>query len=168
MSWKNNSSYFGDLLLLRVIFRGTWSPVWCILELLFITYFWLFRMKQWSTSFQLKPLKVHLFNKQFTHLIFFWIFCHCLQMSRKKLECFIMMFGQIMNLKHIIFMMDLNAELLLYLQKYKIIPTSLFNVFRRSRGSSLRLASIKSAYLSDNSKNKKNQIHLKLFRWAVI
>ena len=87
-------------------------------------------------------------------------------MSRKKLECFIMMFGQIVNLKHIICMMDLNAELLLYLQKYKIIPTSLFNVFRRSRGSSLRLASIKSAYLSDNNSKNKNstsslsQLHL--------
>ena len=111
-------------------------------------------------SFQLKPLKAYLFNKEFPYLIFFWIFCYCLQMSRKKLECFIMMFGQIMNLKHIICMMDLNAKLLLYLQKYKIIPTSLFNVFRRSRGSSLRLASIKSAYLSDNSKNKKNKLIL--------
>lgn len=119
-------------------------------------------------SFQLKPLKTHLFNKEFTYLIFFWIFCYCLQMSRKKLECFIMMFGQIVNLKHIICMMDLNAELLLYLQKYKIIPTSLFNVFRRSRGSSLRLASIKSAYLSDNNSKNKKKIHLKLFKWAVI
>lgn len=160
MSFQNGDNwYFGIFCFEEWSLEGLPWPRVCIWEVL-LNYNHDFNWREAMTHiFSTKAPKAHFFNIYFTHLIFFWIFCHCFQMSGKELQSFIMMFGQVVNLKHIIFMMDLEAEFQLHLQKYKIIPTSLFNVFRRSRGSSLRLASIKSAYLSDNN-NKKNKTSL--------
>lgn len=100
-------------LLLRDLQKDPASPVWCLLGFL-CSQHRVMKASSLTAAAQSGSHRLYL-----AYLIFFWIFCHCLQMSRKKLECFVMMFRQVMNLEHIIFRMDLNAVFELHLPNKK-------------------------------------------------